>query len=256
MSSTSVAPVIDSTGRPGDEQTAQDDQTAQDEQTAHDDRTAQPDVDDPARSTLTRRRRRAARITVAALVVVVVLLGAGYAWLSLTSHVQAAGEPDCEAVAATASGTTQPTADQAQTGICATLTSATQAWAAHDADAYGDAFTAGATYTTFMGTHYAGREDIASSHRVLFDGPLEGTRLADSFLAIDLLSDDVAVVTTRGDTYEGGEPGNLTKVQTYTMVRASDGDWLIASFHNTQRNAVMERIQFLLEPDSRPSAES
>lgn len=151
---------------------------------------------------------------------------------------------------------TNSSVEQARAGICATMASLSQAWAAHDAEAYGAEFTPGATYTTFMGTHYAGREDIVRSHHALFDGPLEGTRLADSFLGIALVNDDVAVVTTRGDTYKGDEPGDLTKVQTYTMVRQADGTWLIASFHNTQRSPVLERIQFLMEPDSRPSAES
>lgn len=211
---------------------------------------------DPAAGT-SRTRGRGARITLAVLAVVALALGAGYLWLSATAQVHSLGEQDCEAVALTTSGATESSAEaQAQARICTTVTTLSQAWAAHDAQAYGAAFTADATYTTFMGTHYAGREDIVRSHRALFDGPLEGTRLADSFLGIDLVTDDVAVVTTRGDTYEGAEPGDLTKVQTYTMVRQADGSWLIASFHNTQRSPVMERIQFLMEPDSRPSSES
>lgn len=79
--------------------------------------------------------------------------------------------------------------------------------------------------------------------------------MADSYLRIDLVRDDVAVVSTRGDTYDGDKPRELSKLQTYTLVRESDGQWRVTSFHNTKRNAVMERVQFLMEPDSKPAAE-
>ncbi len=60
---------------------------------------------------------------------------------------------------------------------------------------------------------------------------------------------------TRGDTYEGDTaPTSLSKVQTYLMVEQG-GSWKVASFHNTQRSPVMERVQFLLNPDSRPALE-
>lgn len=211
-------------------------------------------VDDPTAGP-SRTRRRVMRVFVAILAAVALILGGGYFWLSATAEVHSLGEEDCEDATLTSSGGTDSSDERAQAEICALVAALSQAWAAHDAEAYGAAFTPGATYTTFMGTHYDSREDIVRSHRALFDGPLEGTRLADSFLGVDLVTDDVAVVTTRGDTYEGEEPGDLTKVQTYTVVRQADGNWLIASFHNTQRSPVMERIQFLMEPDSRPSAE-
>ncbi|MEV1290835.1 hypothetical protein [Pseudonocardia sp. NPDC049635] len=43
-------------------------------------------------------------------------------------------------------------------------------------------------------------------------------------------------------------------MQTYTVVD-DDGQWRIASFQNTKRNALMERVQFLVDPGSRPLAE-
>jgi len=39
------------------------------------------------------------------------------------------------------------------------------------------------------------------------------------------------------------------------VVREADGVWRIASFHNTQRQRVFERLSFLLAPDTRPQAE-
>lgn len=201
------------------------------------------------------RRRRVLRIALVILAVLALAGGATYFWLMAGAGVQQLGEPECENVGVSATGSAQSSTAQAQQGLCATMTAVTEAWGAQDAQAYGAAFTESATYTTWVGTHHAGREDIIEGHRALFDGPLSGTQLADSFLGIELITDDVAVITTRGDTYEGDEPGDLSKVQTYTMVRQDDGEWLIASFHNTQRSPLMERVQFLMVPDSTPFAE-
>jgi uncharacterized protein (TIGR02246 family) len=96
-----------------------------------------------------------------------------------------------------------------------------------------------------------------AGHEALFSGFLKDTKLANSFLDIRFLSADTAVVTGCGDTYTGDEPapGRLSKVQTYTLVREADGAWRIAAFHNTKRQPVMERISFLLSPDTRSAAE-
>ncbi|MBF6454752.1 SgcJ/EcaC family oxidoreductase [Nocardia cyriacigeorgica] len=126
------------------------------------------------------------------------------------------------------------------------------AWAAHDAEAYGALFTEDASYISFVGTVYRGRRDIVSSHRALFAKFLAGTKLADEVLDIRFCGTDTAVVTSRGDTYKGGRPRKLSKVQTYTMVRDTDGQWRVAAFQNTQRKPVMEKISFLVSPDTVP----
>ncbi len=128
------------------------------------------------------------------------------------------------------------------------------AWARHDADRYGALFTEDATYVTFVGTCYRGRADIVHGHRALFDRFLAGTRLADGVVDLRFYGADTAVVTSRGDTYKGDRPKRLSKVQTYTVVRESDGAWRIAAFHNTKGRPLLERISFLVEPASRPAA--
>ena len=138
--------------------------------------------------------------------------------------------------------------------ITAVIDSLAEAWARGDGDAYGAHFTEDATYITFVGTHYQGREDIAGSHRALFAKFLQGTKLAHEILGIRLLGTDAAVLTTRGDTYKGDHPGKLTKIQTYTLVREGDR-WLIAAFHNTQRKPLMEAISFRFAPETKPKAE-
>lgn len=196
-------------------------------------------------------RRRLGRI--AAAVAGLVAAGAGgLRWLSATSAPRDPGRPDCAAVPVTGPAAAGGPDHRA---VCATLGALVHAWDAGDAEAYGAAFTPDATYTSWVGTHYAGRDDIVASHRALFAGVLAGTRLIDSYLSVRFVHPDVAIVTTRGDTYTGDRPPAVPgKVQTYTLVRDGAG-WSVAAFHNTQRRPVMERIQFLWEPGSRPAAQ-
>ncbi|MEU0503870.1 SgcJ/EcaC family oxidoreductase [Nocardia sp. NPDC005998] len=136
------------------------------------------------------------------------------------------------------------------------LTELIEAWGRGDADAYGAVFTEDATYTSFLGTLYRGRADIAASHRALFGSVLKGTRLADDIVDIRFYGPDTAVVNSHGDTYKGQpkRTDQLSKTQTYTLVRR-EGRWLIAAFQNTKRNKLMERITYLSTPAARPSAE-
>ena len=139
--------------------------------------------------------------------------------------------------------------------VTSVLNELVAAWERHDADAYGELFTADATYITYVGTFYQGRQDIVDSHRTLFGGFLKGTRLADEILDIRFHGPDVAVVNGRGDTYRGTRPRKLTKIQTYTLVRRHDGTWRIAAFQNTKRKPLMESISYRFAPDLVPAAE-
>jgi uncharacterized protein (TIGR02246 family) len=136
--------------------------------------------------------------------------------------------------------------------IAAVIASLVEAWDRHDADAYGALFTEDASYVTFIGTSYRGRRDIVASHRALFEGPLKGTRLASGIDDSRCFGPDTAVVTGRGDTYKGKPPPVLAKVQTYMLVRAADGAWRIAAFHNTKRKPLLESVTFMLAPGTRP----
>ena len=145
------------------------------------------------------------------------------------------------------------TTDPQQQAIAAVLARMESAWAAADADAYGACFTADATYVTWVGTTYRGRAAIADSHRVLWEKFLKGTRLVSSDVVISRVCDDVAVVTSRGDTAKGAKaPRRLSKVQTTVLVR-QDGEWLIAAFHNGKAHRLMEAMSFRSEPRLMPT---
>jgi uncharacterized protein (TIGR02246 family) len=129
------------------------------------------------------------------------------------------------------------------------------AWNSGDAAAYGECFTADATYVTWVGTRYQGRAEIARSHAALFRTFLRGTVLADEIVAVRFIGPDAAIVSSNGDVLKGGKQNaKLTKAQTYVVVREADGVWRIASFHNTKRKALMERISFKFAPETAPSA--
>lgn len=192
--------------------------------------------------------KRAALITAAVLTVGA---GAGYAYLDATSDVQRTGAAACTDVI--------PAGAERADGeaVCATLEALTAAWGHGDADAYGRQFTENATYTTYIGSHYEGRFDITEGHRALFEDFVKGSKLAASYLDMRFPAKDVALLTGRGDDYTGSKPSaaQLSKVQTYTLVRDTDGVWRIAAFHNTQRQNVMERFSFLYSPATAPKAE-
>ncbi|MEU6663150.1 SgcJ/EcaC family oxidoreductase [Streptomyces sp. NPDC046821] len=148
------------------------------------------------------------------------------------------------------------TTAQDSTAITSVLDELTAAWGRHDAQAYGDLFTQDATYVTFTGSLYQGRQEITDSHRALFMSFLKGTKLADEVIDIRFQGPDAAVVSGRGDTYKGRRPRKLSKIQTYTFVRESDGDgngeghgrWRIAAFHNTKRKPLMEFVSRRFAP--------
>ncbi|MDA1361840.1 SgcJ/EcaC family oxidoreductase [Glycomyces luteolus] len=130
------------------------------------------------------------------------------------------------------------------------------AWNAGDATAYGACFTADATYVTWVGTRYQGRQEIARAHAALFRMFLKGSTLADEIVAVRFIGPDAAIVSSNGDVVKGGkrpEGVKLTKAQTYTIVREADGHWRIASFHNTKHKALMERISFAFAPETMPA---
>ncbi|MEU7552771.1 SgcJ/EcaC family oxidoreductase [Streptomyces sp. NPDC044571] len=192
--------------------------------------------------------KRTALITVAVLA-----LGAGsaYLYLDATSDVRRTGAQACTDVIPAGAG--RPDGE----AVCGVLDALTAAWGRGDADAYGRLFTENATYTTYMGSHYEGRDDITEGHRALFKDFLKGSKLAATYLDMRFLGKDVVLLTGRGDDYTGGKPAaeELSKVQTYTLVRDGDGAWRIAAFHNTQRRNVMERFSFLYSPGTAPEAE-
>ncbi|MEV4224652.1 SgcJ/EcaC family oxidoreductase [Nonomuraea sp. NPDC049725] len=116
--------------------------------------------------------------------------------------------------------------------IVTMLTRLAGAWNAGDATAYAALFTEDADYITFAGTDSRGREEIESSHRWLFEGPLKGSTMpAPGDVLVKPLADGAVLVIARGGTSAGGDLRD--SVVSFTAVRTAEG-WRFASFQNTR----------------------
>lgn len=138
------------------------------------------------------------------------------------------------------------------TAIRALIERSQDAWGRGDGAAYGACFTADATDVTYVGTVYHGGDEIGAAHQALFDSFLKGSRLHVEILEVRRYGADAAVVVTRGDVSKG-EPKKLGKLATYTVVRDTEGNWLIAAVQKTQHKPIMEAISFKFQPATRPS---
>ncbi|GAA1160599.1 SgcJ/EcaC family oxidoreductase [Kribbella jejuensis] len=138
-----------------------------------------------------------------------------------------------------------------QTRILAVLDRLAAAWERGDAAAYGREFTADASYVTYVGTVYRGRDDLAAGHAALFGKFLKGTRMFAEVVEVRLYDARTAVVVTRGDVGKK-RPRRLSKVQTFTLVLEDDGEWRIAAFQNTKHHTLMEAVSFRMLPASAP----
>jgi uncharacterized protein (TIGR02246 family) len=138
-----------------------------------------------------------------------------------------------------------------ETRILAVLERLAAAWDAGDAEAYGREFTEDASYVTFVGTVYRGRDDLAAGHAALFGKFLKGTRMFSEVVELRTYGERTAVVVTRGDVAKK-RPARPAKVQTFTLVLEDDGEWRVAAFQNTKHHKLMEAVSFRMLPASAP----
>ncbi|GAB3310560.1 SgcJ/EcaC family oxidoreductase [Epidermidibacterium keratini] len=113
-----------------------------------------------------------------------------------------------------------------------------EAWNAGDAERFGALFAPDATYVTYLGIAYQGRDAITRAHRQLFATHLKGVRLAQQIVDRRQIGPDVVVAISRGDTYKGDPPRRLRKAQTQVLTRRDDR-WEVAAFQNTARHRLL-----------------
>jgi uncharacterized protein (TIGR02246 family) len=111
-----------------------------------------------------------------------------------------------------------------------------EGWNAGSAVAMASPFSGRADYVAFDGTHTRGRDEIAASHRALFDRFLRGTQLVGKLRSVRFLTEDVALLHAVGSTLMPGESDlapDRNSVQTLVAVRRESG-WELEAFHNTR----------------------
>jgi uncharacterized protein (TIGR02246 family) len=100
----------------------------------------------------------------------------------------------------------------------------------------------------FDGTHFEGRQEIATFHQELFDKWMKGTRLVGRVKDVRFLSSDVALMHAVGGTMMRGkaEPSpERDSIQTLVAVRR-DGEWRLAAFQNTRLRIMRNGAAFLV----------
>ena len=121
-------------------------------------------------------------------------------------------------------------------------------WGRGDGGAYGSRFTEDADYVAFDGTRTIGRTEIATSHQLLFDKYLKGSRLTGEIQSVKFLGPDVALVHATGNTLMRGktEPSpERASIQTLVAVR-HEGEWRFGAFHNSRVRPIGSGAGFLI----------
>ncbi|MGI8859366.1 MAG: SgcJ/EcaC family oxidoreductase [Rubrobacteraceae bacterium] len=100
----------------------------------------------------------------------------------------------------------------------------------------------------FDGTHFEGRQEIATFHQELFDKWMKGTRLVGRVKDVRFLSSDVALMHAVGGTVMRGkaEPSpERDSIQTLVAVRRG-GEWRLAAFQNTRLRIMRNGAAFFV----------
>lgn len=116
-------------------------------------------------------------------------------------------------------------------------------WNSGDPEAYASVFTPDADYVTFLGSHYKGREAIATSYAPLFKKLLKGSRLGTEITQLRFLTPDVVLIQANAAVTKGARRRNPrnTKVNTSIALRTDDG-WQLAASQNTTHRQFAEKL--------------
>jgi uncharacterized protein (TIGR02246 family) len=110
-----------------------------------------------------------------------------------------------------------------------------KAWENNDADAFADACAEDATMILVDDVYLAGREQIRDFMKKAYDTFYKGTRVTGVPLSVQSLSDDVAVVVTRGGVIKAGatELAAEDAIRATWIVARYGDEWLVAGYQNT-----------------------
>ena len=125
-----------------------------------------------------------------------------------------------------------------QAAIAAVTQRVVAAWAAHDSDAFANVFVEDGTMT-MPGVYMEGRDKIRDYMANGFANEYKGTQVTGKPLNLKFLSQSSAVLLTEGGVLHPGEnkPTHERAIRASWIVVKEDGHWLLAAYHNSQRDA-------------------
>ncbi|MGW1296294.1 SgcJ/EcaC family oxidoreductase [Streptomyces sp. NPDC002533] len=113
------------------------------------------------------------------------------------------------------------------------------AWAAHDADAFAEAFTPDGTMI-IPGVFQKGREAIRAFMAQAFEGPFKGTRVVGTPADLRFANGESGILITQGGILAPGEsePSAERAVNASWVVIKREGRWYLAAYQNSPRNVA------------------
>ncbi|MFB7301250.1 SgcJ/EcaC family oxidoreductase [Streptomyces rubiginosohelvolus] len=113
------------------------------------------------------------------------------------------------------------------------------AWAAHDADAFAEAFTPDGSMI-IPGVFQKGREAIRAFMAQAFEGPFKGTRVVGTPADLRFANNESGILITQGGILAPGEsePSAERAVNASWVVVKREGRWYLAAYQNSPRNVA------------------
>ncbi|MFF9347152.1 SgcJ/EcaC family oxidoreductase [Streptomyces sp. NPDC014734] len=113
------------------------------------------------------------------------------------------------------------------------------AWAAHDADAFAEVFTPDGTMI-LPGVFEQGQDAVRTFMANAFAGPFKGTRVTGTPVDVRFADAESGILITRGGILAPGEtePSPERAVHASWVVVKRDGQWLLAAYQNSPRDAA------------------
>jgi len=128
-------------------------------------------------------------------------------------------------------------ASAAQAAIAAVPARMVAAWAAHDADAFGDLFTDDGTLI-LPGLYKKGRAEIRAFMADGFAGRYKGTRVVGDPIDVKPLGPGAVALITQGGVIEAGQSdlSDAAAIRASWILVDRDGQWRLAVYHNCPRD--------------------
>jgi uncharacterized protein (TIGR02246 family) len=122
-----------------------------------------------------------------------------------------------------------------EAAVRAAMAGVIAAWADNDADAFAERYAEDASIITTEGLYWKGREPIRDIIKMLYAGPLKGSKVFQDVEDVRFISDTVAVAVCRYAILMGGLtelPPEEKRRSTYVLSKR-DSAWLVEAWQGS-----------------------